>query len=296
MTTLKNNLGSKYQDFMAEEGDVEQAKVHNTEFAHWDSYLRFAHHVRSVNRYVLGEEQKSFLNTVLATIVDREIELKKGMIFYRAQLGVDWHHRKDTDGNTISEDMLGFGASRMKPLKDRAKEGRANSSGIPVLYVATTAKAAISEVRPWIGADVSVAECKLLRSLRTLDLSIDHGKSSFSGPIINHLLHGQTLTAQDKERAVWIDIDNAFSTPVTQSDDRADYVPTQILTELFRSVGYDAIAYKSHFEGDTKQNGFNIAIFDLNAVKIVSCSPYNVEKIEINAQQVGNAWFSSSQD
>jgi hypothetical protein len=264
------------------------------EFAHWDSYSRFARYVNTVNRYILSEEQRTFLDTVLETIKGRDGELKEGYVFYRAQLGIDLCDRTDSDGNWIGEDIWGFGASRMKPLTDRAREGRANSSGIPVLYVGTTVKTAISEVRPWIGADVSVAVCKLLRPLRTLDLSLGHGQSSLSGAILRHVLGGREPTALEKEKAVWIEIDNAFSTPVTQSDDRADYAPTQILAELFRSVGYDAIAYKSHFGDNDKQLGYNIAIFDLSAVEIVSCAPYQVKAIQIESEQVGNAWYKSS--
>lgn len=264
------------------------------EFARWDSYSRFSRYVSTVNRYILSEEHRTFLDTVLATIKGRDGELKEGHVFYRAQLGIDLCDRTDSDGNWIGEDIWGFGASRMKPLTDRAREGRANSSGIPVLYVGTTVKTAISEVRPWIGADVSVAVCKLLRPLRTIDLSLGYGQSSLSGPILSHVLGGRESTAQEKEKAVWIEIDNAFSTPVTQSDDRADYAPTQILAELFRSVGYDAIAYKSHFGDDDKQLGYNIAIFDPSAVEIVSCSPYEVKVINIDAWQKGNPWFKSS--
>nr|AGZ03799.1 RES domain-containing protein [Serratia marcescens] len=264
------------------------------EFAHWDSYSRFARYVSTVNRYILSEEQRTFLDTVLETIKGRDGELKEGHVFYRAQLGIDLCDQTDSDGNWIGENIWGFGASRMKPLTDRAREGRANSSGIPVLYVGTTVKTAISEVRPWIGADVSVAVCKLLRPLRTLDLSLGHGQSSLSGAILRHVLGGREPTALEKEKAVWIEIDNAFSTPVTQSDDRADYAPTQILAELFRSVGYDAIAYKSHFGDNDKQLGYNIAIFDLSAVEFASCAPYQVKAIQIELEQIGNAWYKSS--
>lgn len=159
-----------------------------------------------------------------------------------------------------------------------------------MLYVGTTVKTAISEVRPWGGANVFLATCKLLSPLRVLDLSLGHGKSSLSGPIFSYILGVKELTAQQKEKAVWTDIDNAFSTPVTRSDDKANYAPTQILAELFRSAGYDTIAYKSHF-GD---EGYNIAIFDLDSVDVVSCAPYQVKMINIIAEQVNNAWYKTS--
>ncbi len=264
------------------------------EFASWDSYNKFARYVRFESRYVLGEEEKAFLETVLATIRNRDGELEAGSIFYRAQLGVDWDDKKDDDGNWIGEDVYGYGSSRMKPLVDRAKEGRANPTGIPVLYVGNTVETVVSEVRPWVGAEVSVAKCRILRPLKALDLSLGHGKSSFMGPVFKHVLGGDPLTAEDKERAVWIDIDNAFSQPVTHSDDRADYAPTQMLAELFRKHGYDAIGYKSHF-GDTEdKKGYNIAIFDPNAVEIVTCAPYKVEALKVTASQFGNEWYKSA--
>lgn len=295
MTTSEHNLNGKHRDLSADlEDGIDRFEENKPEFAHWDSYSRFARYVRTVSRYVLGEEHRAFLDTVLATAKGRGGELKEGLLVYRAQRGVEWCDKTDSDGNWIGEDVWGFGASRMKPLTDRAREGRVNPAGIPVLYVGTLALTAISEVRPWIGAEVSVAKCKLLRALRTLDLSTGHGQSPISGAILGHVLGERDLTAREKEKAVWIEIDNAFSTPVTLSDDHADYAPTQILAELFRSVGYDAIIYKSHFGDDGERLGYNIAIFDPSAVEIVSCAPYQIKAIKIEVEPTGNPWFRSS--
>jgi hypothetical protein len=101
----------------------------DAEFAHWDS--RFARHVRFKSRYVLGADERTFLDTVLATIRKRDGELKCGHTLYRAQRGVDWVEQTDEEGNWIGEGIWGFGASRMKPLADRAREGRAKPTGIP---------------------------------------------------------------------------------------------------------------------------------------------------------------------
>ncbi len=264
-----------------------------SEFARWDSYSRFARQVRYTNRYVLGDEELRFLDAVLATNRDRDGELKVDHILYRAQRGIDIVDRTDGDGNWIGEDVWGYGSLRMKPLADRAREGRANPMGIPVLYVANTIETAISEVRPWVGAEVSVAKCRVIRPLRTLDLSVGHGRSPIAGPVFRHMLNGDQLSAEEREKAVWTEIDNAFSEPVTASDERADYAPTQILAELFRSAGYDAIGYKSHFGDQGDRKGYNIAIFDPSAVEIVSCAPYRVNSIKVEAESIGNPWFKS---
>lgn len=263
-------------------------------FASWDSYTKFARRVKFSNRYILDEEDRDFLQTVLATNRGRDVILKEGTILYRAQKGVDVINQVDDEGNWIGEDTWAFGAKRMKPFADRAREGRANPTGIPVLYVGSTIKTAVSEVRPWVGAEISVAECRLLRPLRTIDLSKGHGKSALVGPIFNHLVNGTAPSAKEIENAVWTDIDNAFSQPVTQTDDRADYAPTQILAELFRNAGYDAIGYKSLFGDTEKRGGFNIAVFDPDAVEISSCAPFQVKSIEVVAEQSSSAWTKST--
>lgn len=156
---------------------MNHAQAAKSEFSHWDSYWQFARHVRFSSRYVLGDEEQAFLRTVLATLSGRDAQLKEGMILYRAQRGVDLIDRTDDDGNWIGEDIVGYGPTRMKPLLDRAREGRANPTGIPVLYVGTTVITAISEVRPWVGTDVSVAMCKLRRPLRTTPATAPPGRS-----------------------------------------------------------------------------------------------------------------------
>ncbi|GAA0386885.1 hypothetical protein GCM10009093_12140 [Brevundimonas terrae] len=273
--------------------DVSNKNRSGAEFAHWDSYSRFVKKVRYTNRYILEDEERRFLDAVLATIRDRDEDLKVDHILYRAQRGIDIVDRTDEDGNWIGEDVWGYGSSRMKPLADRAREGRANPMGIPVLYVASTIETAVSEVRPWVGSELSVAKCRVVRPLRTLDLSVGHGQSPFAGAIFRYLLNEDQLNAEEKKKAVWTQIDNAFSEPVTASDERADYAPTQILAELFRSAGYDAIAYKSHFGDQENIKGYNIAIFDPSTVEIVSCTPYRVNSIKVAAEPIGNPWFKS---
>ena len=176
----------------------------------------------------------------------------------------------------------------MKPLRDRAKEGRANPAGIPVLYLASAKQTAISEVRPWIGTPLSVAQCKIVRDLKAVDLSFGHGKLSISHLTLKELGGVEGLDAQKKEKAVWIDIDNAFSRPVTLSDDAAGYAPTQILAELFQDAGYDAIVYRSQFG----EMGYNIALFNVEDAEVITAAPYHVTGIDVKFDEIGDRWFS----
>jgi hypothetical protein len=257
------------------------------EFASRFSYSRFAQSIESSNRYVWADDVRLFLETVVATITQRDQIIPEGAILFRAQQGVEWPITEHEDGGRTWDGPIGYASKRMKPLTDRATEGRANPRGIPVLYLGKTVDTAISEVRPWVGAEVSVARCRVLRNLRTLDLSLGHNSSPFFGNL-GRMLSSEPYTAAEKKSEVWNAIDRAFSQPVTQSDNKAEYAPTQILTELFKHQGYDAITYKSQFGNE---DGYNIAVFDPDAVDIVSCAPYQVRSITVDALQFGNDWY-----
>lgn len=262
------------------------------EFASLRSFSRFAQRIRRSNRFVWGDDVQLFLETVVATITQRDHIIHAGTILYRAQQGVDYPTITDEDGNVVEEGPVGLSRKRMKPLQDRAKEGRANPAGIPVLYLGASIDTAISEVRPWINAEVSLARCKVLRNLRALDLSLGHASSSF-GSLLREIVNGVPATPAEKKTSVWNDIDKAFSRPVTLSDDKADYAPTQVLAELFKQQGYNAITYKSQFG---EEDGYNIAVFDPDVVVIKSCAPYKVRSIKIDADQCGNDWFNTSEE
>jgi hypothetical protein len=206
---------------------------------------------------------------VASTCKDRLLQVPTGKIFWRAQLGCE------QDSVTYLEEVP-YGQKRMKPRTERATEGRANAKGIPCLYVSTTKETAMSEVRPWVGALVSVAQFRLWRPITIVDCSKLHGQ------YINLAFLNRTFDEitgkygpEDVQKIVWAAIDTAFSEPVTDSDDVADYAPTQILAELFSSEGYDGVAYKSAFG----ESGFNVALFDLDIAVQLNGLLYKVESV-----------------
>ena len=138
----------------------------------------------------------------------------------------------------------------------------------------------MSEVRPWIGSYMSCGYFKTTRDLKIIDCSMYHSTKNF-------LIYFREPGQENRDKAVWTNIDQAFSEPVTLEDDTADYVPTQVIAELFKSEGYDGIAYKSAF-GD---EGYNIVLFDLDAVKIVSCQLHKVETAEFSFVELGNPYW-----
>ncbi len=124
----------------------------------------------------------------------------------------------------------------------------------------------MAEVRPSVGTYVSVGQFKILRPLTILDCSIGH-ETAFN-------FYFEEPHAEEREKAVWNDIDRAFSEPLAVDDSSAVYAPTQILSEIFKGEGYDGLAYKSNLGP-----GFNLALFDIKAADVINCFLYKVKSV-----------------
>ena len=255
----------------------------NVEFASWRSYWSYSKTVRRERRYMWPRAVQEFLEAVRQTAKKRELLIPKDHPFYRAQVG--WAHEVEERDDGTLEGPIAFGPKRMKPTASHALDYRANAAGIPVLYLAMEIETAIAEVRPWIGSAVSVSHFRTTRELRALDLTQEFGKHWMPGFSAKEGTF-MPVDADAAEKSAWTNIDNAFSRPVSRSDDPADYVPTQILAELFQAEGYDAIIYRSQLG----KQGHNVVIFDLADADAQDGRPYEVTKIDLGAKEAGNAW------
>ena len=232
-------------------------------FKLWDSYSQFINVVKSKSRFILDDDSKSFLKAIEDTCKSRVLIIPISEPLWRAQIGCCYEPIIQDD-IYVDDLPIPFDFDRMKPIKDFASEGRANPKGIPYLYVARDIKTAMSEVRPSLGEIISVGEFKPVKELKIIDFSKHKGKFFVRLP-----------TQKDIDEAVWRDMDRAFSIPVSNSNFHPDYVPTQIIAELIKSLGYDGIAFKSSI---TK--GINITLFSIGSASIQKCDIYNTRKID----------------
>jgi RES domain-containing protein len=224
-----------------------------SEFKSHRSYQDFAFSVGRCWRYLRTDDDDSFIEAVLATSHGKGQEVPAGETLWRAQVGYALHK--------LDKVEVPLSPERMKPpadwlLEGRAPEGRINPKGIPFLYAATHMQTAIGEVRPSLGALVSVVNLRTSRGIRLINCTTDEEK-------IRNIVYFKEPEAEERTQAVWRDMDRAFSQPVIDSDNRADYAATQFIAELFRQNGFDGIAYRSAFGP-----GHNIALFDLNSADV----------------------------
>ncbi len=232
------------------------------EFASYLSYQQFAESIRTHWRYGTDLGQVAFLRALIETGVARQQVIASGLKLWRARLGHDWYPADEPgEGQPAPLDI-----EKMKPRRDRAREGRANPKGIPFFYLATHQDTAIAEVRPWIGSYVSVAQFALKRDVRVLNCVTDDHRI---------MVYSREPEPEERER-------------VTAGDDTADYAPTQIIAEFVRANGLDGIAYRSSLGP-----GHNVALFDMEMANAVSCGLFQIRGVKFDSSMAGNTYFVS---
>lgn len=236
-------------------------------FKSFMDYLNFAADVTGGYRYIHSKKVENFLAILLKTSDALEISINKNCILYRAQLGNSYRDILDSE-EVVHQEPAPFPKERMKPLRFQATEGRANPKGIPFLYLASNKETAMSEIRPWRSAKISLALFKTIRTLKIVDVC-KYQIDEFS------LFFTDSPTKEDIIKAVWSEIGKAFSKPLMNNDKVAAYVPTQIISEFFKNNGFDGIAYKS-----SQSDGYNLVLFDIDTVKLWRCHLYEAENIK----------------
>lgn len=261
----------------------------DNQFVDPEDWQEFTKYLSETNRFILSDYWENFIRIVVETSRKRAKTLKKGIRLVRVRMGTSWVRFEDGDEQPfpISPHEMG------PPPKHLAKEGRLNSEGIPYLYLATNDETAVAEVRPWIGSELTIGTFDILQDLRIVDTSNDKPKDPLSQYVFEK--HNgndfdvkkrsiESYSPIEKEEYVWGDINSAFSKPVSPSESPLKYLPTQYLSERFKTKGYDGIAYKSSLS----QKGYNIALFNPNKAKCVGCRMFEIKQLKYEFEESGN--------
>jgi RES domain-containing protein len=247
----------------------------------WQNYNDFSESVKTSMRFVRSPSSERLLDEVRASCTTRKTIIAKGKSFWRARLGCEFDEvtKEEPDITVVYPEERPYGRDAMKPIPNWRGEGRANPRGIPALYLATTRDTALAEVRPWIGAVISVAQLVMERELNVIDCSKYHAPENFLD-----IFDDQTKSRED---GIWMAIDRAFATPVSKEDEAKDYIPTQVLAELFKAEGYDGVVYKSLLSDD----GYNVTLFNLDHAKVINASLHRLNSIQFKFSDTSTQVF-----
>ena len=248
-------------------------------FRSWLDFLNFSHSARHQRRYLQSVDASSFLDALLASSTTRHRLITKRGAVWRAQVGCDGRDRDD--GTQQWDEPTPYAPKRMKPLRGSAYEGRINPKGIPCLYVSNDRETAMAEVRPWVGSTISLGQFQLTKTLKLIDFSVGH--DSKLEPLLDE------PTPEEINENIWAQVDRAFSEPIEPTHLSAEYVPTQIIAELFRSNGFDGVVYKSKLGP-----GLNFGLFDLNAAELRTCSLVSVKSVSFTFGELERTYHAKA--
>jgi hypothetical protein len=216
----------------------------------WDY---FSNEIRTRNRYFFNEMIET--DDLSSTFQRLAITRPAGTEFYRARL---------------SDSLLPF-EELLKPRANLTKGGRANPVGIPYLYLSNDLRTTLFETRISLHETVTVGRFIALEPLSLVSLRNVKDLGPFEVQE-----KGFDLEYFISYRPYLQKLENELSKPVRKQDVDLDYLPTQFLCELIKSLGFDAVEYKSAMNPD----GFNLAVFNDTKLQCVETKFYSVNHLE----------------
>lgn len=165
------------------------------------------------------------------------------------------------------------------PPPQATRDLRANYRYIPYLYCANHPYTALVEVRPRLGADVSIATIKVDEELILLDFTLKNIPAKMTEAKLN----------------LFADLSMLFSKPVTSDDDILDYIPTQYIAEFAKNLGYDGIVFRSSLTPELEcqdaneheeLDRYNVVIFNYGKCTPLASNIVNVTRTYLECKQV----------
>lgn len=206
-----------------------------------------------------------------------ERKMKQGTPLYRCRIIHDM-----TMVNT-EPNFYGYGKKgSFVPPPNATRDMRANYRYIPYLYCANNPYTALVEVRPRLGANVSIATIEVEEEITLLDFTLKKIPKNMNEAKLNF----------------FADLSMLFSKPVASDDDILDYIPTQFIAEFAKKIGYDGIAFRSsltpELEGQNNNelyanDSFNVVVFNYDKCCPITSNIVNVTHNYLECEQIDNA-------
>jgi len=206
-----------------------------------DDYKLFYEETLYSRRYVHTKRVNAFLDIFRDSIRNNYIQLYKGNVYYRAQNGCLENEKRKKEP---------YKKERMFPLKRQAREGRINPKGIPYLYLTESIDNALFEIGSNYKSYVSIGRFVLKRNIQVV---------CFYNLLLNFW---PELIISDKSSpsvTVWNEINQAFAKPIKNTDQTAEYVPTQVFAEIIKDEGFDGILYMNAY-----YECYNLCLFNVD--------------------------------
>ena len=190
--------------------------------------------------------------------------VKKENLLYRARL------HKNADEEAFSRKEM------LCPPKEYSTAGRANSVGIPYLYLSDNENTILYEIRASYLDEVSVASFRLKE-----DLSDDVVISDFTETPA--LYAPSEVNQRIKATLLKQIISRDLSKPMRRYDSELDYIPTQFICEFIKVfTNVQGIKFRSSLHNI----GNNIVIFNQDIMECEAVEKVQVSKVSIDSRKL----------
>ncbi|SFF95520.1 RES domain-containing protein [Desulfotomaculum arcticum] len=142
---------------------------------------------------------------------------------------------------------VGMKGENFAPDPARTKAGRLNPEKVAYLYLGNNEITAMKETRIKKRESFYIGTFRSRTNLKILDFSSDREAE------------------RSKVNSYKLIIDEEFSKPLKDSDEKKEYLPTQFIAKLIKDKGYDGVKYSSAL----CESGYNICIFEANNMECV---------------------------
>lgn len=162
------------------------------------------------------------------------------------------------------------------PAKEFARAGRANSHGIPLLYLSDNSKTILYEVRASYLDELTVGEFRLNQeqSIKIVDFTED--TPLFQPERVNETIKAKLLREM---------ISQDLSKPMRRYDSEIEYIPTQFICEFIKVfTGAEGIRFQSSLH----PIGKNLVIFDQNLIDCVNTELIKIKNISLKPIEIKN--------
>lgn len=160
------------------------------------------------------------------------------------ELGSIYRARVFQDNDTLEEALNDPETGLGPPPSRLSSAGRMNAKGVSVFYGANSPLVALAEVRPPVGSKVAIAEFKVIRPIRLLDLSRFEGINT----IADYSIFDYLSLEKVRRQKFISQLEGELIRPVMPSHSDDGYLITQVISDYLATherLNLDGLIFRS---------------------------------------------------
>ncbi|MGG1960184.1 hypothetical protein ABFY43_03390 [Bacillus pumilus] len=123
----------------------------------------------------------------------------------------------------------------------------------------------------------TIGDFKLRKNILSMDFSYSSQMSLFK------VINSEQIETAMSEIAFFNNLSDEMSKPISPNESYLEYIPTQFITEVIKSVGYEGMVFNSSLS-----DGLNVVLFSQECIEIVRTDLYTVHRTNFDFFKTDN--------